>query len=307
MRVARGLLLLAAMVYIAAFVGEHAGVLALARDRDGRDLDITHERVQRPSSASRTETLPFAHARRRPRGVRAAPRLGRTLFTARFGPGVHLVTNDFAYYNPDNVRAVRSPVWLVTSGSMFARNGVGWSGVPDSRVPNARSSNGTGSATFRAVTARRNFRNVAVSFDLKLERLVSTRRNPRHTWDGVHVFLHYRSQHSLYVVSIDRRDGESLVKRKRPGGPANGGTYYTIGRPVHHRAKLGRWERVLVTIRSTGRRSVTIDCYLNGRLLLSAQDTGATGQPLTEAGAVGLRGDNAEFEIAHFRVRALRA
>jgi hypothetical protein len=108
-------------------------------------------------------------------------------------------------------------------------------------------------------------------------------------------------------VSINRRDGESLVKRKRSGGPANGGTYYTIGRPAHHPAKFGRWVHVLVTIRSSGRRSVTIECYLNGRLLLSASDTGATGQPLTEGGAVGLRGDNAEFEFSHFRVRALRA
>jgi hypothetical protein len=291
-------------MYVAAFVAEHAGVLAFASDRNVRDFDRAYDSGRSASMAVHGTAPALAYRASRPVAARA-PKLGRTLFAARFGRRDHLVTNDFAYYNPGSPRAVGSASWLVTSGSLFAHDGAGWSGVPDSARSNARSTNGTGSATFRAVTRRRDFRDVAVSFDLKLERLMSTRRSPRHSWDGVHVFLHYRSQHSLYVVSIDRRDGTSVVKRKRPGGPANGGTYFTIGHPVRHRVPLMRWEHVLVTIRSGGHARVAIDCYLNGRLLLSAQDRGAGGQPLVEPGAVGLRGDNAEFEFSHFRISSL--
>jgi hypothetical protein len=62
---------------------------------------------------------------------------------------------------------------------------------------------------------------------------------------------------------------------------------------------------VLVTIETTGPRSVTITATINGRRLLAVTDRGTGGQALRRAGAVGLRGDNTEFEFAHFRVRAL--
>jgi hypothetical protein len=182
---------------------------------------------------------------------------------------------------------------------------VGWTGVPDSIVPNATSSNGTGSATFRAITRRHRFGSVAVSFDLLNQRTVTTSRTPARNWDGVHVLLRYQSAYSFYVVSVNRRDGLVLVKKKVPGGTSNGGTYYTIGAPAHYKPRRSRWQHVLVTIQSTGRRSVTITATINGRELLAVTDHGSGGPALRRAGSVGLRGDNTEFEFAHFRVRAL--
>jgi hypothetical protein len=235
-----------------------------------------------------------------------SPRLGRTLFAPVFAAGTELVANDYAYFNPNNPAAVQSSDWLVTSGSLFANHRAGWTGPPDSVVPNAASSNGTGSATFRAVTRRRNFGSVAVLFDLLNQRTVTTPRTPARNWDGVHVLLHYQSPYSFYVVSVNRRDGLVLVKKKVPGGPSNGGTYYTIGTPAHYRPRPGRWQHVVVTIKTTARRSVTITATINRRRLLNVTDRRRSGPVLRRAGAIGLRGDNTEFEFAHLRVRKLR-
>lgn len=234
------------------------------------------------------------------------PRLGRTLFAPVFASGTHLVSNDYAYFNTGNPSAVQSADWLVTSGSLLTHNGAGWTGVPDSAKPNAGSTNGTGSVTFRIITRRQDFGSVGVSFDLLNQRTVTTARTPAHPWDGVHVFLHYQSQHSLYVLTINRRDNLVLIKKKRPGGPANGGTYYTLGAPVSYTPHHGRWQHVLATIKANPGHTVTITASVNGRLLLSATDKGTGGRPLDQPGAIGLRGDNTEFQFAHFRIRALR-
>ncbi|HLY49020.1 MAG TPA: hypothetical protein VKR21_07475 [Solirubrobacteraceae bacterium] len=304
MRPARALLIVCVAIFMGGYVIEHAGVFASARDRDRLDLDLTTRRHLSPRLA-----VVRAAARAVVLGSSAGqstkpPPLGPTLFAPRFPQSVGLVTNDFAYFNPTYPHAARSRDWIVTSGSLFARHGVGWSGVPDSATPNAHSSNGTGSATFRLVTRRRDFGNVAVSFDLKTERFVTTRRTPARSWDGIHIFLHYRSQHALYALAVNRRDGVVLVKKKRPGGPANGGTYFTIGKQVRYAPVLGVWQHVLAII-TTAQSTVTISLYIDGRQLLSRTDTGSHGDALTAPGAVGIRGDNSEFEFRNFRVQAL--
>lgn len=300
------------LLFMGAFILQHVGVMGQSGDRD------PHHRKQLLASRSRVIpviggvaplTARAGHARPSLSSsavpTLAMPQLGRVLFAPTFSSRTALITNDYAYFNPDKPRAVRSAEWIVTSGSLFARNRVGWTGHPDSIRPNADSTNGTGSATFRAVTRRRDFADVAVSFDLLTLRYLITPRTPAHSWDGVHVFLHYRSQHSLYVLTLNRRDGSVLVKKKRPGGPANGGTYYTLGTAVRYRAQLGRWQRVLATISSNADHTVRISAYVNGRLLLSRSDTGVGGSVLSQPGAVGIRGDNAEFEFARFRVSEL--
>jgi hypothetical protein len=301
MRLIRALLVLCVLVFMASFVIEHAGVFASARDRDGIDLDLTtghglpHHLVAARLTA-RTLT---------PAAQPTPPRLGRTLFAPRFAQHEKVVTNDFAYFNPTNPRAVRSSDWIVTSGSLFARHGAGWTGAPDSGTPNPLSSNATGSATFRVVTRLRDFRNVAVSFDLMTERFLTTPRTAARSWDGVHIFLHYRSQHALYAVAVNRRDGVVLAKKKRPGGPANGGTYSTIGSEVKYLPPLGDWQQVLAIITTNANRTVTISLYIDGRQLLSRTDAGIGGEPLTAPGAVGIRSDNTEFQFRNFRVQAI--
>jgi hypothetical protein len=298
------------LVFMVVFIVQHTGLLG--RDADGRHprRERLFPHTARPIALSGVAVL-GAHAAHAAAGgspplpTLALPQQGHVLFAASFPRRAQLVTNDYAYFNPGNRGAIRSADWLVTSGSLFARDGDGWTGRPDSVRPNADSTNGTGSATFRAVTRRRDFGNVAVAFDLLTLRYASTPANPVHNWDGVHLFLHYRSQRSLYVLTLNRRDDRVLVKKKRPGGPANGGTYYTLGQPVSYTPRLGRWQHVLATIRASANGTVTISAYINGRLLLSRSDNGSGGGVLSQPGAVGLRGDNAEFEFAHFRVSEL--
>ena len=298
------------LAFMVAFIVQHTGLFSQdSRSRHshrGRLLAHTGRPIALNGVAALDEQSAHAGAVTSPVvPTLALPQQGRLLFAASFPRHAQLVTNDYAYFNPANPRAVRSADWLVTSGSLFARNGDGWTGRPDSAQPNAHSSNGTGSATFRAVTRRRDFGNVAVAFDLRTLRYVRTAANPVHSWDGVHLFLHYRSQRSLYVLTLNRRDDRVLVKKKRPGGAANGGTYYTLGRPVSYTPQLGRWQHVLATIRASADGTVTISAYIHGRLLLSRSDKGIGGGVLSQAGAVGVRGDNTEFEFGHFRVSEL--
>lgn len=306
MRVFRWIVLGAVLAFMSFFVLKHVSMLDSARDLDRFDRDlVSHMRTPSQTTSPLTIRSFIARSSGTEAGVASSgPRLGQTLFAPRFAHGAKLVTNDYAYFNPGSGRAVRSGNWIVTSGSLFATHGVAWTGIPDAATPNAHSSNGTGSATFRVVTRLRDFRNVAVSCDLMTNRYVTTRRTPAHGWDGVHIFLHYRSQHSLYALAVNRRDGVVLVKKKRPGGPANGGTYYTIGTEVKYSPSLGQWQRVLAIITSNPNRTVTISLYIDGRELLSRTDTGIGGEALTAPGAVGIRGDNAEFEFRNFRVRA---
>ena len=235
----------------------------------------------------------------------AEPVEARTLLAARFGRPDRLITNEYARWNPKSRIAVRSPVWRVTSGSLFARDGAGWTGAPDAVRPNARSTNATGSAIFRAVTWRR-FGDVSVSLSLLNNGLSTTRRTPGHGWDGVHVFLRYHSPYSLYAVSVNRRDGRIVVKKKVPGGSANRGSYYQLARPVSYEIPYDRWQRVRASVETNRDGSVTLRVYVRDKLVVTATDRGIGGPPLTAPGRVGLRGDNDDFAIDDFVVTALR-
>lgn len=283
----RGLVTILAVGFVCAFVALHAAAL-VHRERTG--LGASSALAARYASASA--------AARSPRGR------STVAFAASF-PQHGLVTNEYAYWNARKPDAVRSPYWNVTSGSLFARAGAGWTGIPDALKPDARSAHATGSAIFRMTTKPHAFDNVAVSFDLRNLGYVSTPLTPARAWDGVHIFLHYRSQYALYYLSVNRRDNTVVIKKKVPGGPSNGGTYYSISKPVAYVAPLDRWQHIEATISSNPDGSVTIRAIVDARQLLEATDRGAGGPPLTGAGAVGIRGDNDNFEFAHFRVTRL--
>ncbi len=234
----------------------------------------------------------------------ASPAPGQVLFRDDFDRADGLVTNEFAYWNPSRADAVRSPDWELTSGSLLTRAGAGWTGAPDDVAPNATSSNGNDSAVFRLTTTNPGFGNVAVDLDLRLDRFVTTKRTPAVAWDGVHVFLHYQSEYSLYYASIDRRDGTVAIKKKVPGGPSNDGTYYQLA-TGRHAVPLGAWEHVRATVATGADGSVTIELFGNGTLLARAVDRGTGGPPITAPGKVGLRGDNADFSFDRFTVTAL--
>jgi hypothetical protein len=227
----------------------------------------------------------------------------RALLVATFPESEQLITNERAYYDPHAAGVRVSPVWIATSGSLFSSDGAGWTGIPDDVSPNAASSNGNDSAVFRVVTRRSNFLNVNVSFQLRVAGLVTTRRTPATSYDGVHVFLRYQNQRHLYVVSVYRRDGIVAIKEKIPGGPANGGTYFTLAQ-APYRMPMDRWVSVNVSIATLANGEVSIELFVNDDKVLSSTGLPDRVTPILAPGRVGLRGDNCQFFFRDFTVRS---
>jgi hypothetical protein len=223
------------------------------------------------------------------------------LLVTTFPKADRLITNERAYFSPHSPGVRLSNDWIVTSGSLFSHDGVGWTGVPDDVAPNDASSTGTDSAVFRLVTRHADFINVTVSFQLRVVRLVSTKRTPAVPYDGVHVFLRYQNPAHLYVVSVYRRDGLVAVKEKIPGGPVNGGSYYTLGETRHH-TPMHEWVPVSVSIVTIARNSVRIELTINSHRVMTVTDTHHPMPPIIAGGRVGLRGDNCEFYFRDFTV-----
>ncbi|MFV2174702.1 hypothetical protein ACFHW2_01165 [Actinomadura sp. LOL_016] len=212
------------------------------------------------------------------------------------GPPGRLVTNEYAHWNPDAEDARRSPTWDVTSGSLFTRGGGLWTGPPDTRTPNATSSNGTGSSVFRMNTRRADHLDTRVTLDLRNLRLLP---DGARATDGVHVMLRRKDETELYVASLNRRDGLLVIKKKLTGGPDNGGRYFTLAQ-VRRPYRTGAWQRF--DVRVTGTSPVVITVAQAGRELLRAVDDGRHDRPITRPGSIGVRGDRCEFEFG-FKAR----
>jgi len=152
------------------------------------------------------------------------------------------------------------------------------------------------------VTRRADFQNVTVSFSLLIQRFAAAPGGQAPGWQGVHAFLRYQSPSLLYVVSVDRRDGVIVMKKKVSGGPVDGGTYYTLA-TINSTAVVGRWEQVRVSAVNNNEGGVQLRLWLDGRLLLQGIDNGVGDvPPITQPGRVGLRGDYTEFEFGNFTV-----
>ena len=230
------------------------------------------------------------------------PSTDRVVFSDSFSHPDGLMTNEYAFWNPTAAGRVEDPNWEMTSGSLFALGGVGWTGVPDNRDPNATSSAGTDSAIFRMTTRRNDFSNVSITVRLRHEGYVTTSSTPAVAWDGVHLFLRYVSEESLYYASVNRRDNTTQIKKKVPGGPSNGGTYYTLA-SGRFTVVQNNWQDVTATILDRDDGSVSIQLFANGALVANAIDTGVGG-PALRVGRLGLRGDNSQFSFDDFVVRS---
>lgn len=231
------------------------------------------------------------------------PAGGAVLVADEFDRPDGLLTNEYAYWNPSAPDRVADPIWLLNSGSIFTVEGTGWSGIPDDREPNATSSNGTDSAIFRMITARTGMSGVEVSFRLRNQGFSSTASTPSVAWDGIHVMMRYASEESLYYASVNRRDGTTQIKKKVPGGPSNGGTYYTLS-SGNFSFSQNVWQDVKASIVTQADGSVRIQLWANGALVAAATDTGVGG-PVIPSGRVGIRGDNTEFSIDSFVARSI--
>jgi hypothetical protein len=216
-----------------------------------------------------------------------------------------LITNEYAYHHEGAVDAVRSPDWIVTSGSLYGSADLLWSGHPDDRPPGPTSALGDDSAVLRAVSTRGDYADVKVSFALRVIQLGRTSRTPAQDYDGVHVFLRYQSEFATYYVSVFCRDGQVKVKKKVPGGPSNGGTYITLASSALRvdPGLPGVWHQVETTVSREGTAAARLTLRLDGRLVLDVVDRGAIAPVIAAPGRVGLRGDNCEFYVRDFHVK----
>jgi hypothetical protein len=203
-----------------------------------------------------------------------------------------LVTNEFAYHNPGDPRSALSPSWWVTSGSLFRQAGTGWTGRPDAQEPDPASSTATHSDVFRMVS-RRMFGDATFALRLRVDAYSAGADDV--TWSGVHLFLRYRDEYSLYAVSVGRRDGVLSVKKKVAGGDSNNGTYFVLAERRGEPLAPG-WHDVRARVVDEG-GGVTISLDVDGVRRLTARDAGVGGAPLTGEGRVGVRGDNTEFHL----------
>ena len=236
-----------------------------------------------------------------------APEPGSALFREEFDYPDGLITNEYSTWNPTHSDAQLSPIWEMTSGSLLAQSGTGWTGKPDGCSTSSPGSEPcTASDVFRLNTKRQDFGNVTVSLDLRNDYLTSSSRTPAQNWDGVHVWLHYQSQYNLYYASFNRRDGRIVIKKKCEGGSENGGTYYELapGEISGYPIPFGTWQHLQASIQDNADGSVTITMWRNGAKLLSATDNGLGCAPITAPGGVGVRGDNDDFNIDNFVVTA---
>ncbi|MFF4249919.1 hypothetical protein ACFY1L_01760 [Streptomyces sp. NPDC001663] len=222
------------------------------------------------------------------------------LFEPTFGKE-GLVTNAFAFLYPDNPRAKLSRDWIATSGSLFAKDGAGWTGVPDAEDTGPDSARHTESAIFRLVTRRRDFGAVTVSVWVRLDPPITTPRTPAREWDGGHIWLRYHSPQELYGVSFRRRDGAVVIKRKIPGsGTENedNGSYATLAESTHA-ISYGAWHQVEASAVNLPSGSVLLRLEIDGKTVLTGEDH--TPGRLTRPGGVGLRADNTELLFRDFR------
>ena len=154
------------------------------------------------------------------------------------------------------------------------------------------------------VSLERDFGDVTMEVTLQVADLSSTERTPPQDYDGAHIWVRYQSEYELYAVSVDRRDGIMVIKKKCAGGPDNGGTYYDLnhempGFPI----PFDSWQKVTVNVYDQPDGSVTITASRDG-YTMAATDTGVGCAPL-HGGGVGVRGDNAELRFARIVVQPL--
>lgn len=217
--------------------------------------------------------------------------------------GTKLITNEYAYWNPNDPKAIKDPYWEMDSGSLFLKDGKYWTGNPDDISPNYNSSNGNNSAVFRLNT-KPNYGNSSTEFTFKLNKYVTTKTTPSVSWDGAHVFLRYQSQYNLYYASFVRRDGKVVIKKKCPGGPSNNGTYYDLSSYVSASFPVGAEANIRATVQNLTDR-VRIELYKNNQLLVAGEDKGVGCSQIRQNGRTGIRGDNADFNFWNWQVKWL--
>lgn len=241
--------------------------------------------------------------------LRATSDVGSVLWKPHFSNSDHpvLVTNEVAYRKPNAAGAHTSSAWLVTSGSLFAVKGTGYTGAIDRGSPGLESDSNTGSAVFRATSTRDDLGDVRVNLALHVDGIDGAAVGSQHSYDGVHLMVRYTSPNSVYTVSLCRRDGRTAIKKKSPGikSDEDGEPYITLAQ-VPFACPLNHWAQLQVDVRNVS-GGVSLTLRSDGHEIVTVQDHGqGGGPPLTAKGRVGLRGDDTEFHFRKLSVSELR-
>jgi hypothetical protein len=174
-------------------------------------------------------------------------------------------------------------------------------------VPDATSSNGTGSRVFRLRTARDDFRSVQQAVSVRINAFTPLEQGT--TWDGVVLWPRYRTEFALYFAYLLRRDGRVQLTKKCPGElPGgeyyNGGTYFPLTAELSsgEATEIGRWYVLATEIHDNADGSVTITGSRDGATILQATDDGVGCPPFRGAARLGVRADNTDFNLDAYRV-----
>jgi hypothetical protein len=212
-----------------------------------------------------------------------------------------LITNQYAFAEPDSAGALNSVFWDVISGSLFAKNGMGWTGIPDHVPPDPHSSNGTNSATFRLLSKRNDFLDTEVYWRLLNRGLSSASGTPG---DGIRLVLRYQDEEAFYSISVNRRDDTAKVTKRVP---ASDERTYDLSRATTYHVPYGAWQRMRATIQDNPDGSVAIRLYADEKLVVAAIDDGVGSPPFSRPGRVGIQGDNADFLFDDFSALPVKA
>ena len=229
---------------------------------------------------------------------------GQVLLSDPFTGPDGVITNHYAYWSDDE-RAYRSPTWESESGCALRSGDTMWTGVPTSNIPNRTCTNGSGSEVFRFWTTRTDFGDVDVRFLFRNNGYSDgSDVNPARSWDGVKVYLRRINGERFYTAEINRRQGNVIIQKKCP---QDGGTYHLLEqvRLDATAPQFGVWEQAGGTVDNLPTGGVRIQVVRRGTPVLEATDTGVGCRAITEPGRVGVRGDNTDFNIDDFAVRAI--
>jgi hypothetical protein len=230
----------------------------------------------------------------------------KPLFTAHLEGPDRLLTNEYAEHNPGAAGIVHSGQWFVTSGSLFLANEAMTNGHIDHIAANARSSKGTNSAIFRAYTRRPFSGDYQVTFDLWLRAPQAVAGLETAPWDGLHLIINAQSPSAAYYVSLYRRDGQAVIKKKSAGGPVAGGSYQELSKYLPSKVRPEQWTEIRIDVRRSEPDAETIDLYEGGVLLSTATDDPTiTGSPSFGAGRLGIRADKTRFAIKDLSINRL--
>lgn len=239
--------------------------------------------------------------------------VGKLLLKDGFDYPNGVVANEYAESHPGEPGIHVLPLWEITSGTLFARDGSAYSGLPDNGWDEAGhpavdidSVVKNGSSVLRAITKQADFLNVSVQFKVTKLQLVSTPpRTPAKKVDGLHVFIRRQTEHNTYYVDVSRRDNVLTMKKKLPD-PSTGftkGKYYPLGDPVPFELTFGTERSVRVDASSFANGFVSLRLYIDGSLVHQVVD--CSPDAILTGGATGIRGDNCEFTFDDFEVWSL--